>query len=170
MSNIMKPPSEYRTPPVPDYARFPDYSQYSQPPRKTHSGVWIVLSIIALSCILGCTVLALGVSFAIRTFGGSAIATDQYYAAIKGQDYARAYTYLGPHLKTVFSQEAFIQIAQQRDAVEGKVTGFSFSGIPTGDPATVDVSVTRMNGTSYTVHLELQQEGGAWVISAFDRI
>jgi hypothetical protein len=170
MSNIMKPPPEYSTPPVPDYARFPNYSRYGQPPRKSHSGVWIVLSIIALVSIIGCTLLAWGVSFAIRTFGGPAIATDQYYSAIKGQDYARAYTYLGPQLKTVFSQEAFTQMAQQHDAVDGKVTGFSFSGLPTGDQATVGVTVTRMNGTSYTVHLELRQEGGAWVISAFDRI
>jgi hypothetical protein len=132
--------------------------------------VWIVLGIIVLMTILGGALLALGVGFAVNTYGGSTITTDQYYTAIKNQDYARAYTYLGSHLQTVFSQEAFTQAAQQRDAAAGKVSRFAFENVPTGDPATVTLTVTRTNGTSYMVHLEVRQEAGAWKISAFDRI
>lgn len=167
MSNMMKPPPEYGAPPVPDYAQLPGYSQQ---PRKSYRWVWIVLGVLALMGILGGALLALGVGIAVKTVGGPSIATDQYYSAIKSQDYARAYTYLGSDLKAVLSQEAFIQTAQQNDVAAGKVSRFAFSTIPVGDPATVTLTVTRANGTSYTVHLQLRQEGGVWKIAAFDRI
>jgi len=32
------------------------------------------------------------------------------------------------------------------------------------------LTVTRADGTTYTVNLEMQQEGGAWKVTAFDRI
>jgi hypothetical protein len=44
------------------------------------------------------------------------------------------------------------------------------TNIPTGDPAYVTLTVTRTNGTTYDVHLELRQEEGAWKITTFDRI
>jgi hypothetical protein len=132
--------------------------------------VWVILSILALSSILGCTVLALGASFAIKTFGGPTIASDQYYTAIRDQDYARAYSYLGSGLQARLSQEAFSQQAQRQDEALGRVSRYAYANVPGGDPATVILTVTRANGTSYTVHLEVRQEGGAWKVSAFDRI
>jgi hypothetical protein len=165
MSNIMKPPPESSAPPMPDYAQVP---RYSQSPRKSYRWVWIVLGILALVSILGGTLLALGVGFAVNTVGGPTIASDQYYTAIRDQDYARAYSYLGSHLKTVYSQEAFTQAAQQHDTAAGRVIRYSYANVPIGDPATL--TVTRVNGTTYTVHMEVRQEAGAWKISAFDRI
>src|SRR5689334_13494108 len=100
MSNIMTPP-EYRTPPVTDYARFPDYYQR---PRPSYRWLWITLGIIALVCIIG---VALVVGFAFSSVGGPTIASDQYYTALRDQNYARAYSYLGSHLKSVYSQETF---------------------------------------------------------------
>jgi hypothetical protein len=168
MSNIMQPLSpEYSAPPLADYAQAP---KQSQPPRKSYRWVWVVLGILALVSILGSALLALGVGFAIKTVGGPTVTTDQYYSAIKNQDYAKAYTYLGSHLQMVFSQEAFTQAAQQHDAVAGKVSRFAFSNVPVGDPTTVTLRVTRTDGTSYTVHLEVRQEAGVWKITAFDRI
>lgn len=168
MSSMMKPsPPEYSAPPVPDYAQVP---RYSQPPRKSYRWVWIVLGVLALLSILGGALLALGVGFAVNTFGGPSIVTDQYYSAIKNQDYARAYTCLGSDLKAVLSQEAFAQTAQRNDVANGKVTRFAFTNIPTGDPAAVNLTVTRTNGTSYTVHLEIRQAAGVWKIASFDRI
>jgi len=176
MSYIMKPPApESSAPPYPNYAPFPGYSQ---PPRKSRRWVWIVLGIVALLCILGGTLLALGVGFVVNNYGQTH-ATDMYYTAIKTRDYATAYAYLGSNVKAGLSQEAFTQKAQQQDAANGKVSRFGFLNIPTGDPAYVTLTVTRTNGTSYTggtnettydVHLELRQEGGAWKITAFDRI
>jgi hypothetical protein len=130
----------------------------------------MVVGILALLCVLGATLLAFGVGFAVKTYGGPTIASDQYYTAIRNQEYATAYSYLGSHLKTVVSQEAFTQLAQQRDAADGRVSHYAYTNVPTGDPATVNLTITRASGTTYTVNLEMRQEGGAWKVTAFDRI
>jgi len=122
MSNTMKPPTpELSAPPVPDYART---SGYSQLPRKSYRWVWIPLGILALVCIMGAALLAFGLGIAVNTYGGPTIASDQYYTTIKNQDYAAAYSYLGSHLKTVYSQQAFTQLAQQQEGGVWKVTAF----------------------------------------------
>jgi len=178
MSSIMKPPApESSAPPNPNYAPFPGYTQQ---PRKSHHWVWITVGILALVSILGGTLLALGAGWAVTTYYHSSLrASDMYYSAIKTQDYGTAYTYLGSRLQTEYSQQTFTQAALQQDAVAGKVSSFGMANIPTGDPAYVTLTVTRTNGTSYTggtnettytVHLELRQEGGAWKVTAFDRI
>ena len=167
MSNIMKPPPEYNAPPYPNYAPTPGYSQQ---PRKSYRWVWIILGILALVCIIGGGLLIWGLGSAINTFGGPTIASDQYYNAIRDQDFARAYTFLGYDVKAGLSQEAFTQQAQQQDEAYGRVSHFSYANVPIGDPANVTLTVTRANGTSYAVNLEVRQEGGAWKISSFDRI
>ena len=167
MSNVVKPPAESRDPLVPDVARVPGHSPRG---RISSRWIWIALAVLALLCIPGAVLLALGVGLSVKTVGNPSIAADQYYSAIKSQDYATAYSYLGSRLKTVLSQQDFTRSAQHNDAVSGKVTGFSFSGVPAGNPAIVDVTVTRMNGNTYTVHLEWRQEGGGWKITALDRI
>jgi hypothetical protein len=168
MSNIAKSPTpEYNVPPVPGYVPPP---VYSQPPRRSYRWVWIVLGVFALLAILGAALLAVGVGVVVKTYGGPTIASDQYYTAIRNQDYARAYSFLGSHLKTVYSQEEFTQAVMQRDATSGKVIHYAYTNVPLGDPATVNLTVTRADGTTYTVYLEMRQEGGAWKVSAFDRI
>ena len=168
MSNIMKPPpAEFSAPPVPDYAQLPTYSQQ---PSKSYRWVWIALGVLVVVSIVGVALLALGVGFAVNTYGGPTIASDQYYTALRDQNYARAYSFLGAHLKTVFSQEAFTQMAQERDATAGRVSHYSYANVPTGDPAYITLTVTRTDGTTYTVHLEMRQEAGAWKVTAFDRI
>src|SRR5690349_14560060 len=93
MSNIMKSLSAYSASPVPGSTQ-----QHS----KARHWVWIVLGVFALLCVLGG---ALVWTFAVNP----AIAGEQYYIAIRDQDYAKAYTYLGPDLQARLSQEAFIQ-------------------------------------------------------------
>jgi hypothetical protein len=133
--------------------------------------VWITLGIVALVSLLGCVLLGLGAGWAVTTYYNSALrASDMYYSAIKDQDYGKAYSYLGSRLQTVYSQQAFTQAAQQQDATYGKVSRFGMVNIPTGDPANVTLTVTRANGTTYDVHLELRQEAGVWKVTAFDRI
>ena len=167
MSNIIKPPiPESSASPNPKYGLFPGSTRH---PGKSRRWVWIVLGIVALLCIIGGTLLAFGVGFVVNNYGQSH-ATDMYYSAIKTQDYATAYTYLGANVKATLSQEAFTQTTQRQDATAGHVNRFGFLNVPTGDPATVTLTVTRTNGASYTVNLELRQEGGTWKITAFDRI
>jgi hypothetical protein len=167
MSNIMKPPPEYHAPPYPKY---PPGTGASQQPRKTYRWVWITLGILAVVCIIGGGLLIWGIGSAINSYGGPTIASDQYYNAIRDQNFARAYTFLGSDLKAGLSQEAFTQQAQQQDTTYGRVSEFSYANVPIGDPANATLTVTRANGTTYTVHLEMRQEGGAWKITAFDRI
>lgn len=165
MSSIMKPPPPgYSAPPVPDYARSPGYYQQ---PKKSYRWVWITLGILLLVCVVGVAVV---VGFAVSSFGGPTITSDQYYTAIRDQDYARAYSYLGSNVRATLSQEAFTQQAQQQDAAFGRVSTYTYTNVPVGDPTTANLTVTRADGTSYTVHLELRQEGGAWKITSFDRI
>jgi hypothetical protein len=166
MSKIMKPP-EYSAPPVPGYAQV----NSSRPlPGKYNRWVWIALGILALVSFVGSALIAFGLAFAIHTVGGPTMAVDQYYSAIKDQDYARAYTFLGSDLKATLSQEAFTQAAELRDAAAGKVSRFAFSTASTGDPTMVSVTVTRTAGISYTVHLQVRHEGDTWKIAAFDHV
>jgi len=168
MPTIITPPlPESSAPPAPGYAQPPGFSQQ---PRKSNRWVWIVLGTLALLCLLGTMLLAFGLGVAVVTVGGPTIASDQYYTAIRTQDYARAYTYLGSHVKAEFSQETFTQAAQQQDAAEGRVMRYAYTNVPIGDPATVHLTVTRAQGTSYTVNLEMRWEAGMWKVTAFDRI
>ena len=168
MSNIIKPPvPEYSAPTAPGYAQPPGYSP---PPRKSNRWVWIILGCLVLLNILSSLLFAFGLGVAVVPIGGPTLASDQYYTAIRNQDYARAYTHLGSSLKAELSQEAFTQAAQQQDAAAGKVIRYAYTNVPIGDPATVHLTVTRANGTTYTVNLVMQQEAGVWKVTAFDRI
>jgi hypothetical protein len=168
MSSVMQPPPpEYHTPPYPNNAPVPGTSQQ---PRKPYRWVWITLGILAVVCLIGGTLFIWGIGSAINTFGGPSIASDQYYNAVREQDYARAYAFLGSEVKAGLSQEAFTQQAQQQDEVYGRVSTYSYTTVPFGGQAKATLMVTRAHGTSYTVHLEMQQEGGTWKITAFDRI
>jgi len=106
---------------------------------------------------------------------------NQYYTAIKNQDYTTAYGYLAPGIKAITGGEfitlsVFTQEAQDTDTAQGKVRNYSIensmrpingSGSYT---ATVIVSVTR-NGAPYDVNLNLQQIGGEdWKITRYDRL
>ena len=164
MSNITQPPPEYRTPPASYYPGAPAYYQRSRP---SYRWLWIGLGIFALLCLLGG---ALVWVFAVSPLGGPTIASDQYYTAIRDNDYTKAYGYLGSDLQATLSREDFTRQAQQQDAAFGRVSHYSYSNVPLGDPATATITVTRASGTTYTVQLELRQEGGAWKITAFDRI
>jgi hypothetical protein len=164
MSNITQPPPEYRTPPASSYTGAPAYYQQ---PRPSYRWLWIVLLIFALLCLLGG---ALVWVFAVSPVGGPTIASDQYYTAIRDQDFAKAYSYLGSDLRANISREDFTRQAQQQDEAFGRVSHYSYSNVPLGNPATATITVTRASGTTYTVYLELRQEGSAWKITAFDRI
>jgi hypothetical protein len=104
---------------------------------------------------------------------------QQYYDAIKNQDYAMAYSYLDPKIEITFqgqsqqiTQQAFTQAAQAYDATKGKMSDYSINSVDinysnTGNIGQVTVRVTR-NGNAYDVHLRLQQEGNNWKIVSFD--
>jgi hypothetical protein len=146
-------------------------------PQKSRRKQWIILGIIAV------VLLAIGggifVLVNFLTHNGATDAVNKYYTAIKNQDYATAYQYLDPNLKTnqgglSVTQDLFIQAGQLVDEEKGQVTNYtitstslnSTNGVNTGS---FTVHVTR-TGTSYDVHLRLRQEGNDWKIISFDTI
>jgi hypothetical protein len=113
---------------------------------------------------------------------------DRYYAAIRNHDYAQAYRFLDASLTASFTQEQFTSIARSYDAAEGTVSMYAIAPdlaitatplpeepLPLVDfarnPAeSITVTVRRMHGPSYMVHLQVRQLGKSWKITAFDRI
>ncbi len=100
MSNIMNPP-EYSASHV---------SGHTQQHRKSRRWVWIALGVFALLLVLGGAL--------VWTFSVSPIlAEEQYYIAIRNQDYAKAYTYLGSDLQARLSQEALHVVTHIKEDV-----------------------------------------------------
>jgi ABC-type transporter MlaC component len=100
---------------------------------------------------------------------------DQYYTAVKNQNYNSAFSYISTGLTAsngqALTQELYTTAAQALDTVKGKVTNFSV-GTPSinNNTATVTVSVTRGSAAPYDVHLQLQQINGSWKITSYDNI
>ena len=113
---------------------------------------------------------------------------NQYYAAIKNQDYTTAFAFAGGAKSLngeFYTQTTFTQEGQQIDTTEGKVRDYSIlsssysqrefgtGNFPsnrytyTVETADVIVSVTR-NGPAYDVNLQLQQQGEEWKIINLD--
>jgi hypothetical protein len=137
-----------------------------------------VLGIIAGVLVLGCAVCGLalaGVGFFAKTVAGPAIVVDQYYSAVKNQDYTTAFSNMEPGTTTfrgqVISQQAYMVAAQGLDTLRGKVSSFSVA-VPsvTNNSASVTVTVNRTNAAAYDVQLQLQQVNGSWKIVSFDNI
>ncbi len=146
-------------------------------------GFWPwILVVLGIEAILG----SLNGLWAIRPVARPSIIVDQYYSAIRHQDYARAYRFLDASLTSTITQEQFTKMAQEQDAAYGPVSSYVISpGLVTtplpGEPLplvtlasnpaeNVTVTVTRAHGPSYTVHLQGQQVGKDWKITAFYRI
>src|SRR6266513_481063 len=170
-------PTQYVAPaygaqPVPGYAP-------PQQPGRSRRGLWIALAIIVGLIVLGCAVCGIlfanGVGFFAKTVAGPAITVDQYYTAVKNQDYNTAYSYISPNTTTstgkTLTQQLYTVAAQGLDTLKGKVTNFSVGSVSTSNNvASVTVSVTRGSDSPYDVHLQLQQVNGSWKIISYDNI
>jgi hypothetical protein len=166
------PQQPYDVPPLPGYAQ-------PQPEKKSRRWLWITLGIIGgvilISCAACAIVAGLGFNFFAQTIG-PAVTADQYYQAIKNQNYAQAYTYLDTTGVSVqgqqVTQDLFVRVAQAVDTAKGPVTGFTTTNVPTdtsNNTATVTMSVTR-GGQTYPVHLQLKKVGNSWKIVGADSI
>ena len=141
-----------------------------QPQKKSLRWLWITLGIIGGIVVLGCigcaVTAALGVGFFAKQIGPTVVA-DEYYTALKNQDYAKAYTYWDTNSVTSVqgqqvTEQTFAALAQAVDTTKGSIT--SFSAVPdSNDPSLVTVTVTR-GSTTYDVQLQLRQVNGNWKI------
>jgi ABC-type transporter MlaC component len=116
-----------------------------------------------------------GVGFFAKTVAGPAITVDQYYTAVKNQNYNTAFSYISTNMTAsngqTLTQELYTTAAQALDTVKGKVTNFSVGSVSTSNNiANVTVSVTRGSASPYDVHLQLQQVNGTWKITSYDNI
>jgi hypothetical protein len=114
-----------------------------------------------------------GVGWFASTVAGPTATANSYYQAIKGQDYAKAYTYLDTSGVSVagqsVTQDAFVKLAQLDDTAQGPVTNFTQTGVNvTNDTATVTMSVTRRS--TYTVELQMKKVGNDWKIVAANNV
>src|SRR5947209_15841669 len=164
---------QYRgAPPMPG----PGYAPQQAPRKSSLRWLWITLAIIGGIIVLGCAGCAIasaaGIGFFAKTVLGPTTTANAYYQAIKNQDYAKDYTYIDTSKASGQLQQetgqAFSAIGQLDDKAQGPVTSFSQQGVSVNnDTATVTMSVTR-NGSTYTVHLQMKQEGHDWRIVGFD--
>ncbi len=82
-------------------------------------GFWPwILVVLGIEAILG----SLNGLWAIRPVARPSIIVDQYYSAIRHQDYARAYRFLDASLTSTITQEQFTKMAQEQDAAYGPVS------------------------------------------------
>jgi hypothetical protein len=163
---------QYNVPSVPNYA--------PPPPKKSRRRLWITLGIIFGVILL----IFVGGFVAIIAYVNNSPAktvTQQYYDAVKTQNYAQAYTYLDIQTLTLNGQQQqatqalYTQVAQVVDQQNGKVTDYNITGVnlssstSTGSTAVVTVNVTR-NGKTQEVHVQLRQEGNDWKIVSIDHL
>ena len=166
-------PSYYAPPPPP-----PSYMQPQ--PKKSRRRLWITLGIIfgvLLIVIVG------GIVAIVVVVNNSPAKTtvQQYYDAVKNQDYSTAYSHLDIQTLTLNGQQQqatqnlYTQVAQIIDQQNGKVSDYTITGVnlnsstSTGNMATVSVNVTR-NGKTQEVHVQLKQEGSDWKIVGIDHL
>lgn len=161
---------QYGAQPVPGY--MPPQQQ-----RKSRRGLWIALAIIGGVLLLSCAVCGIlsvaGIGFFAKTIAGPAITADQYYTAVKGQNYNTAFSYTNLTVLNgqPVTQEIYTRFAQLLDTTKGPVTNFSV-GTPSinNNVASVTVSVTRGAAAPYDVQLQLQQINGSWKITSINNI
>ena len=166
------PQSQPGVPPIPQ--------SYAPPPKKSRRKLWITLGII-LGVILLLFIGGIVAIVAVVNNSPAKTVTQQYYDAVKSQNYAQAYSYLDIQTLTVNGQQQqatqalYTQIAQAIDQQVGKVTDYTITGVELGSStssgslATVTVNVTR-NGKTQEVHLQLKQEGNDWKIISIDHL
>jgi hypothetical protein len=165
--------TQYSVPPPP-----PGYA--APPPKKSRRRLWITLGIIFGVILL----IFVGGIVAIIAYVNNSPAktvTQQYYDAVKTQNYAQAYSYLDIQTLTLNGQQQqatqalYTQVAQLIDQQNGKVTDYNITGVSlnsstsAGSTATVTVNVTR-NGKTQEVHVQLRQEGNDWKIVSIDHL
>ena len=168
---------------------FPPYGQppYGQPPyvpqrpKRSLKWLWITLVVVGAVLILSCGACAILVfssngpfSAATKMFNqglNSGLVVGQYDQALQSRNYSQAYSYLDPAATIEgqpVTQATFIQKAMQAEAQQGPISNIApknFQFSPDMKQASVPVNVTR-NHRTYTVLLNLKNEGGSWKITS----
>ena len=146
--------------------------------RPSRRGLWTTLGIVGgllvilllAFGVLVTTGVIVGLSAFFHTTNQPVPVAAHYYLSILGQDYTEAYSDLDPHAMIngqPVTQQSFTTLATEAFAHNGKVTGYTID--QEADPAHLPITVHR-GARIYQVHLQLQQEHGAWKIISADGI
>jgi hypothetical protein len=165
------------------------FTPTTTPARRSRTWIWIVVSILSLAFLASCGI-CIWASYAYispvaQQLSGAIDVADDYYSNIQAQNYATAYLDLSLNGQNRLTQDQFVQLAQTRDAQDGRVRSYVL-GQPGSNPTsgldlshlTITVNVTRCKGgtsssqscLSYTTLLTMQKVAGHWKIVDFYKI
>ena len=118
-------------------------------------GMSIVVVVVALvACVVAATVL---LTARLNPQDNAKPLVNEYYSAIQAQDYTAAYGYIASHPdKPPLTEATFLRMAQAADQQWGPVTTYTITAVsPQDNSARATVQVTRSDGHSYEVHVEV---------------
>jgi hypothetical protein len=169
----------------------PPFTPPTTPARRSRTWIWIVVSILSLAFLASCGICIWAayayLSPVAQQLSGAIDVADDYYSNIQAQHYATAYLDLALNGQNRLTQDQFVQLAQTRDAQDGRVRSYilgqpAYNSNPTSgldlSHLTITVNVTRCKGgassgqscLSYTTLLTMQKVAGHWKIVDFYKI
>lgn len=153
-------PASYTTPPPTGPGAPPAGSGWEPPPppvkKRRLTWLWILIPVL----LVFFTSVVLIVVFAVRAIVGPIETTDDYFTALRDQNYSEAYDLRCAAFKAQISEPDFAQ----REQANGPVRSFDINGFDRNDDsATTEGDVTRA-GVNYHVTVRLEKEDGDWKI------
>jgi len=145
--------------------------------------VWILVSVLGVLLLAGCGICGWGAysifNSTYRQVSGAVNVVDDFYSNLQAENYNAAYSDLAPQGQIIgLTETQFTGQASQLDSHDGPVTSFVL-GQPTYSTNagtgpdlsrfTITVAVKRTH-LSYTALLTVQQIGGTWKITEYDRL
>ncbi len=131
---------------------------------------WRRLALVAVGVVAVLALIA-GIAFAATKRAASTSATplsvaQSYCAAVKAQNYNKAFTYLAPIVQATITQAAFPAAAQAEDSVRGPLTGCTLGQVTlsnNGKTATLPALLARKQAGTHTFTWQLAQAtNGTW--------
>ncbi|HEX6817492.1 MAG TPA: hypothetical protein VF120_03895, partial [Ktedonobacterales bacterium] len=142
-----------------------------RPRRRSRSGLWITLGIVAALLLA----LGGGVAFAAVQYFAPAVAAGEFCGYIKAHGYSSAYNVLSTNLKGTVSEAQFGASLSSLDSLDGAVSSCaaasgsnSYSASPFGSTAMVGMVMTRATAGALQGSLHLKKESGGWHVDAID--
>jgi hypothetical protein len=143
------------------------------PPPAARSRDWRRIALIAVG-VVAVLALVAGIAYAaskrLASPNATALSTAQNYcAAVKAQNYGKAFTYLAPIVQAAITPGAYPAAAQAEDTVRGPLTGCTLGQVTlsnNGKTATLPALLARKQAGSQSYTWQLAQASdGTWQFS-----
>lgn len=130
---------------------------------------------LIVGAVVATLVLACGTSLAAYSlYSAPAGAAAALCAALRQQDYAKAYATLSSGAKSAIAADQFVSAIQSLDQIQGKVTSCGTGSLVGGyqyhfgSSATVTATISRAGGASLKGGLTVIRQAGEWKIDHLD--